>query len=269
MAAWFLVKGGGAILSINKFGLIERKLFTENATQIGSALEVLLLSLALADRLNVERRLREKAQREAFLLQREQNVVLEKRVNERTQALEEANRRLQEISITDALTGISNRRHFDDMLQQEIKRAQRSGEPLGLLLIDIDHFKSVNDTYGHQNGDEVLRHIAQVLRDNVRRETDMLARYGGEEFCVLLPNTTPEGAEHFGELLRQAVAVEPIDVTIHETGSTHTLHLTISIGVSALVPDTLDDCERLLAAADAAVYDAKHAGRNRTIVRKI
>lgn len=264
IAAWSFVMIGGAILALNKFGLIERNLFTENATQIGSAMEVLLLSFALADRLNIERRLREQAQREAFILQREANIVLEQRVNERTQELEEANRMLKAISVTDALTGISNRRHFDDQLINEIKRAQRSGEPLGLLLIDIDHFKSVNDTYGHQVGDDVLRHIAQLLKSKMRRETDMLARYGGEEFCVLLPNTSPEGAHYVAEQLRETIASVPVLIP-----GQRTLNLTISIGVSALVPDTIEDREKLLAAADAAVYDAKNAGRNRTMVRSL
>lgn len=259
--SWSFVMAGGAILAMNKFGIVERNIFTENATQIGSAMEVLLLSFALAERLNTERRLREEAQHKAFVLQREANVVLEKRVQERTHALETANRRLQEISITDALTGIPNRRHFDEQLMVEIKRAMRSGMSLGLLVIDVDFFKSINDRFGHQSGDEVLKTIAQILRDGVRRESDTLARFGGEEFCILLPNATPEGVQHVGESLREAVAESTLNIEREK------VKITISVGCSSLSPTSAQDYERLLAAADTAVYAAKREGRNRVVYR--
>ncbi len=254
--AWSFVMLGGAVMAANKLGLIERNLFTENATQVGSAMEVLLLSFALGERVNVERKLREQAQRDAFDAQRVANAQLEQQVELRTQALQEANRRLTEISVTDPLTGIPNRRHFDQRYLDEIKRAQRSGQHIGLLVIDIDHFKRVNDHYGHQSGDEALRFIAMTLQKHVRRDIDLVARFGGEEFCVLLPCVKENGLAIVAEHLRRAV-----DDAIIELAS-QPLHITISLGGSTCVPNGLQDAEELLAAADTAVYAAKHAGRN-------
>ena len=254
--AWSFVMLGGAILAANKLGLIERNLFTENATQVGSAMEVLLLSFALGERVNVERKLREQAQRDAFDAQRQANAQLEQQVELRTQALQEANRRLTEISVTDPLTGIPNRRHFDQRYLDEIKRAQRSGQHIGLLVIDIDHFKQVNDRYGHQSGDEALRFIAHTLQKHVRRDIDLVARFGGEEFCVLLPCVKEHGLAIVAEHLRRAV-----DDAVIELAS-HSLHITISLGGSTCIPSGVRDAEELLAAADTAVYAAKHGGRN-------
>lgn len=257
LASWSFVLIGGLILAASKFRLIESNSFTELAPQIGSVLEVLLLAFALADRINRERALREEAQREALLIQQETNAVLEQRVRERTQELEAANERLQEISTTDALTGVRNRRFFDEIMVQETKRSLRSGDPFGLLIIDVDHFKQVNDQYGHQVGDDCLRQIAQVLRNSIRRECDTIARYGGEEFCVLLPNTSSGGVKHVAESLRRAVAMQPmlIDGTVHS--------ITVSIGAVAATPTRVGDHELYVASADAALYDAKHNGRNR------
>ncbi len=254
--AWSFVMIGGAILAANKLGVIERNLFTENATQVGSAMEVLLLSFALGERVNVERKLREQAQRDAFDAQRQANAQLEQQVELRTQALQEANRRLTEISVTDPLTGIPNRRHFDQRYLDEIKRAQRSGQHIGLLVIDIDHFKQVNDRYGHQSGDEALRFIAHTLQKHVRRDIDLVARFGGEEFCVLLPCVKEHGLAIVAEHLRRAV-----DDAVIELAS-HSLHITISLGGSTCIPSGVRDAEELLAAADTAVYAAKHGGRN-------
>lgn len=256
--AWSFVMVGGAILAANKLGYIDRNLFTENATQMGSALEVLLLSFALGERVNQERKLREAAQHQAFVAQREANLELERKVDERTQELSEANRRLIEISVTDALTGISNRRHFDERLVLEIKRAQRGGYGLALLIIDIDHFKKVNDTYGHPAGDEVLRQVSKTLSLHVRRDTDTLARFGGEEFCVLLPNTDLQGLERVAAALR--IQIEKLHIHLpHQP----VLQITISLGGSHLpVVRHTEDGQTLLAAADSALYQAKHDGRN-------
>ncbi len=256
--AWSFVMVGGAILAANKLGYIDRNLFTENATQMGSALEVLLLSFALGERVNQERKLREAAQHQSFVAQREANLELERKVDERTQELSEANRRLIEISVTDALTGISNRRHFDERLALEIKRALRGGYGLALLIIDIDHFKRVNDTYGHPAGDEVLRQIAQTLSQHVRRDTDTLARFGGEEFCVLLPNTDLQGLERVAAALR--IQIEKLHINLP---GQPVLQITISLGGSHLpVIQHQEDGQMLLASADAALYQAKHDGRN-------
>jgi diguanylate cyclase (GGDEF)-like protein len=133
------------------------------------------------------------------------NNLLDTRVRERTRALEEANRRLESLSTTDALTGINNRRNFDKELSLEIRRSNRYKSPLSLIMLDIDLFKVVNDTHGHLFGDEVLKAIGQILKQSLR-SNDICARYGGEEFVVLLPETTVEEALIVAEKIRRLVA---------------------------------------------------------------
>jgi diguanylate cyclase (GGDEF)-like protein len=162
---------------------------------------------------------------------------------------------LQTLSVTDALTGIANRRHWDWRLAEEIARAQRYRYPVAVLMVDIDHFKRVNDTHGHQVGDEVLRQVAERLRSTLRR-TDFLARYGGEEFGIIAPQTALEAAKVLAERLRRAIAREPIQVN-----NELSIPLTISVGV-AVFPDHAQNESDLVAAADAALYRAKQDGRN-------
>jgi len=162
---------------------------------------------------------------------------------------------LQTLSVTDALTGVPNRRYWDLRLAEEIARAQRYRYPLAVLMVDIDHFKRVNDTYGHQVGDVALQQVASRLRSNLRR-TDVLARYGGEEFGVLAPQTSLEAAKVLAERLRHAIASEPIWVN-----SDLSIPLTISVGV-AVFPEHGQNESDLVAAADAALYRAKEEGRN-------
>jgi diguanylate cyclase (GGDEF)-like protein len=155
---------------------------------------------------------------------------------------------LHRISTEDGLTGVSNRRHFDDTLARECRRATRTRAPLSLLMVDVDHFKAFNDEHGHQAGDELLRRIAQALRDAVHRAADLVARYGGEEFVVLLPETNEADARTLAESLRARIA---------ETA------VTVSVGVATLIPELPQNaCEELVRVADAALYDAKRAGRN-------
>lgn len=264
IAAWTCVMLGGTILALNKFGLIERNLFTEHATQIGSGIEVILLSFGLADRIITERRLREAAQRDALHLQLQANSILEVRVAERTQALKEANRRLQAISLTDPLTGLRNRRYFDEKIEREAVRAKRNTAPLSLLMIDIDHFKRVNDQYGHPAGDVVLRQVASTLKSCLKRETDVAARFGGEEFCILLPNTPHEGALHVAEIIRQTIEQNRINLPDGQP-----INLTVSIGLSTLPPALFDRTDLLLQVADTALYQAKSDGRNRVVFRPV
>ena len=162
---------------------------------------------------------------------------------------------LQTLSVTDALTGVPNRRYWDLRLAEEIARAQRYRYPLAVLMVDIDHFKRVNDTYGHQVGDVALQQVASRLRSNLRR-TDVLARYGGEEFGVLAPQTSLEAAKVLAERLRHAIASEPVQVN-----SDLSISLTISVGV-AVFPEHGQNESDLVAAADAALYRAKEEGRN-------
>lgn len=163
---------------------------------------------------------------------------------------------LREDALRDPLTRLHNRRAFDERLEYETHRYRRDDQPLALLVLDLDHFKNVNDTLGHEAGDAVLETVATILRSTTR-EVDTAARFGGEEFVVLLPRTDLETAVEIAERIRTRVESTPTQW--HE----HTIPVTISIGVAA-APDSTPDPERLLEAADAALYAAKHAGRNRT-----
>lgn len=171
--------------------------------------------------------------------------------------------KLAALAISDGLTALANRRHFDERMETEWDRARREGAPLSLLLMDVDHFKGFNDQYGHQAGDACLRSIARILVEQARRPADVAARYGGEEFALLLPNTDAEGCEQVGERIRRA---------IQELGILHALNppsrqVTVSIGGATHVPPTdKADCTSLIAAADKALYTAKESGRNRIVM---
>lgn len=269
-AAWVFVLSGGIVLALSKFSLLPRTLLTDNAAQVGSALAVILLSMALADRLNKEKRAAFEAQREvlaqerkvrlaqedALAIQREANLMLEARVRERTQELELLNQQLLELSATDALTGLKNRRYFEHSFQAAYVRAYRLKSPLSVLVLDIDHFKSFNDTNGHMVGDDCLRIVAQTLRGALCRSQDLVARYGGEEFVILLPDTDRAGAMRVAEKIRQAV-----EKTEFLMGGRR-LPVTVSIGVATHIPTAPDRQHDLFQKADEALYEAKGAGRN-------
>lgn len=161
---------------------------------------------------------------------------------------------------TDGLTGIPNRRTFDETLEREWQAARREGKPLSLLFLDADRFKLYNDRYGHQEGDELLKTLAQALKKKARRPRDLAARYGGEEFVVLLPHTTRQRAVAVAETIRRAIAELRVP---HEDNAGGVV--TVSIGVATAVPAADDSSARLVEAADAAVYQAKEAGRNRVV----
>ncbi|GEM_PF-865377 len=172
------------------------------------------------------------------------------------------NRQLEEQSTRDGLTGIPNRRYFNEHLDIEWRRAMRSSKPLSLIMVDIDNFKAYNDTYGHLNGDECLRKVAVCLHKGARRPADVVARFGGEEFVVLLPETTLDGAASLAENLRRRV--EMLDIP-HKQSSLHG-KITISLGVASLIPSPALSPDDLLEHADKALYRAKHLGRNRVSV---
>lgn len=255
--AWSTMLLGGIILALSKYHIIPSNTFTEYATQLGSALEVVLLSFALAERINEERRLRYEAQAEALTTQRRVNDMLEKRVHERTLALEQANQKLLELSATDQLTGLKNRRYLDAALQDEYKRCERYQRCLSIMILDIDFFKNVNDTHGHLVGDEVLKEVAARLQDCLRWPMDKIARYGGEEFCIVLPETGLSGSMSVAERIRSSVEATPIKAGELE------IPVTISVGVYAAVPNNEKTISQMLERADQALYLSKEHGRNR------
>lgn len=177
-----------------------------------------------------------------------------------TRKLDEANRELRRLSSVDGLTGIANRRCFDETLAREWRRAMRNQQPLSLVLIDVDAFKQYNDGYGHQDGDTCLKTVASTLAQALRRPTDLAARYGGEEFAAILSDTSPEGAAALAEAMRAAVEAQGIPHRHSPAGPV----VTISLGVASCVPDRGDESGylALIKAADRALYAAKADGRN-------
>ena len=184
-----------------------------------------------------------------------------------THKLDEANRELTRLSTIDGLTGIANRRHFDEVLAQEWRRAMRNRHPLSLVVIDVDCFKQFNDGYGHQVGDECLKAVAQILADKLRRPSDLAARYGGEEFVGVLPETTEEGAVALAEEVRMTLQ----NKRISHRFSLVAPHVTISAGVATTIPERGDEngFTALLHAADQALYEAKRSGRNRVMLMEL
>lgn len=214
MLAWSAFIFGIMLYMVKVFGYFPRTFITENIFQIASLLEMVLLSLALSSRVN----------------------------------------EIKRQSQTDALTEIPNRRRFDEYLQQEFQRTLRNQQALSLLMIDIDHFKQFNDTWGHSQGDRVLKNVAQQLRSLIRKPM-MPFRYGGEEFAVILPRTDEKNARIIAERLRQQLNSKPI--------GRH--HISVSIGLASQEGRRFSTQQELLNAADAALYAAKEAGRNRVM----
>lgn len=214
LVAWSMLLAGVSAYMLKTFGLLPHNFITHNGFQIGSLIEMVLLSLALASRVG----------------------------------------ELQRHSVTDGLTGVFNRRSFDEQLSEAFPRSAREAQPLSLMLIDVDHFKAYNDTHGHQFGDDALRSIASLLQRNVRR-SDRLCRYGGEEFVILMPDTTEDQATALAERQRKAIAEHELSA-----GS-----LTISVGIATVVDGSFETEADLLGAADEALYVAKRAGRDRVL----
>jgi diguanylate cyclase (GGDEF)-like protein len=262
VVAWTPLLLGHLVMAVSKIGLIPSNALTEMAPQIGVVLEVMLLSFALAYRINLERQRRLEAQEFTLEVQRQANQTLEARVQARTEELEEANEQLKAVSITDGLTKVANRRRFDEKLEIEWNRALRHGHPLSLVMLDIDHFKRVNDHFGHLAGDDCLVSVARVSANEIQRSGDLLARYGGEEFCVLLPATPDTGAISVAERLRAAVARTPV----HVGGHVSPVKLSVSAGVATMIPGPGATPSDLINRADEALYAAKGAGRNRVMV---
>ncbi|MNH05436.1 Phytochrome-like protein cph2 [compost metagenome] len=174
------------------------------------------------------------------------------------QQLLDTNLMLQRLMNSDGLTGLSNRRHFDEYLELEWRRAMREQQQLSLLMIDVDYFKAYNDSFGHLAGDEALRQVAEAIRGSCSRPTDLPARYGGEEFVLVLPNTSPGGARLVAEKLRQTV----LGLGIPHTAPVPDSYLTVSIGLATQTPSIGSHSRQLISAADKGLYQAKNGGRN-------
>jgi diguanylate cyclase (GGDEF)-like protein len=185
---------------------------------------------------------------------------LQERLCDAQRRLEGESRKLEERSVTDALTGLKNRRFFDERLQEEFKRAQRYRDSLSLIMIDLDHFKAVNDRFGHPAGDMVLREAAALIRASIR-DPDICARYGGEEFAVILPKTSMSGALAVAERVWRALGTKEYTVPPDASGE-RTVKMTASIGLAFCPSKDVVAGEDLLRCADEALYRAKEAGRN-------
>ncbi len=258
IAGWSALIFAFMIYIASVFDLITRTLFVEYVTMMGGLAEVIIFSFALADRINFERRMRIESQAALLESQQEINRKLDIRVQQRTKELEIANAKLQEMSFSDGLTGVKNRRYFDERVVAEYKRSFREQKHLALLMLDIDHFKQVNDQHGHQIGDDCLVEVARIFKKNINRPGDTLYRYGGEEFAVLLPETDLMGAELVAEKLR--AAMEQVKVYSSEG---QLINIRISVGVVAYVPTLRSGVENLIKRADEQLYRAKREGRNR------
>ncbi len=259
--AWLMLLAGAMLLALRNFSLIPSTFLTVNAMQIGSAIEMLLLSLGLAARFNELKRLKESAQRQALRSQKQvlmsllqQEKILEQRVTERTEALAQANARLEMLAMQDPLTGLANRTALTQHLQQAMLRTERRNELLALVLIDLDSFKAINDQLGHDIGDQVLKQVAVRLK-GCARETDLAARLGGDEFVLISEGILDqEDALRLGERLLDALSL-PIAL---DDGS---ISVGASIGIS-LTNDIQPDIEALMRHADQAMYLRKRGGRN-------
>jgi two-component system cell cycle response regulator len=183
------------------------------------------------------------------------------RIKQLQEKLHEAQRRLEEQSVTDALTGLKNRRFFDERLREEFGRAQRYGDHLSLIMLDLDHFKEVNDRHGHPAGDVVLREAGALIRGTIR-DPDICARYGGEEFAVILPKTHMAGALVVAERIWRALGKKTYALPAPAAGGPATVQISASVGVSFYPAKDITSGDLLLRYADEALYEAKRAGRN-------
>ncbi|MBF7073821.1 GGDEF domain-containing protein [Glaciecola sp. MH2013] len=275
--AWGILLFSGLAASADNFHWVELPLDSSYLLMIGATTETLLLALAMATNFNDRRQLAKHAHAEAqeneqkailmqdelIQLQEQAQINLEQEVQARTVEFEEAlaklssiNTDLQNMNELDALTGVMNRQYFDKVYAQECARSRRHRQPLAVAMLDIDHFKKVNDSYGHQCGDDCLVAFCTALSELIKRPGDTLARLGGEEFVILLPNTSIDGASGLLEACR--VAIEKLRVSSGE----YNISFTVSIGLSSKVIGCDGDRDELLSNADKLLYAAKNAGRN-------
>lgn len=279
--AWSMLLVGTCIYTLYLAGWLPGNTVIRNIQIFGLVVELALLSFALGAHFTRERAAAKQAtevalhlasevnrsHEEKIRLQEQANQELETKVVERTRELqntlsrlEDANQQLEALSNTDQLTGLKNRRYFTKYYEEEFRRSIRNQQPITIVVLDIDHFKQVNDTYGHLAGDLCLKQVAEVIRFHTQRPGDMAVRFGGEEFVIMLPDTGVEGAGKVSEYIREQV--EKLDIN---ADGVH-FKVTISLGIAAVVPDDSWTPDALIGKADAALYQAKANGRNRVEV---
>jgi len=247
VGAWVVYGVGTAMLIISRFGLLPDNIVTHNSASLGLLVEIIMLSLALSDKYRV---LSEELAHKT--------VELEHKVTLRTQELETSNAQLQKLSHYDSLTNLPNRRYFDSQLTQEWQRCIRDKHSLAMLICDVDEFKSINDHFGHQYGDDCLKAVAGAILEALHRPADLPARYGGDEFVVILPETNALGAELLGikicEYINELALAQAPDAK-HD-------HVSLSIGCATLTPSNENNIEQLFSLADKNLFKAKELGRN-------
>ncbi len=275
--AWSILLFGTVVFTLMVLGYLPRNPFTEYVQVVGFVVETTLLSIALAARLNQERHAKEyameaalglarqvnQANQEKLILQQQANRELENKVSEQTWQLQatldklyKANEQLEKMAATDPLTGLYNRRFFDEFFPSEFQRCRWLKQSVAVIVMDIDHFKKINDVYGHIVGDQCLQMVAKVIQSNCQRPDDRLVRFGGEEFVIVLPNTDEDGVRNVAERVRESI--EKTEFVIQG----NRIPVTISVGISCVVPDANVTAHAALERADKALYSAKSAGRN-------
>lgn len=275
--SWTVLVIGTCVFTLMVLGYLPRNPFTEYFQMVGFGIEVTLLSIALAARMNQDRMAKKMAMetalnlahqvnlvnQEKLIMQQQTNQELETKVNRQTWQLQstldklyEANDRLDKLSKTDQLTGMYNRRFFDEFFPKEFKQSQLLKRSIAIVVMDIDFFKTINDVHGHLVGDQCLEMVSKVIQSSCQRPSDRIVRYGGEEFVTVLPNTDGAGAERVAERIRRAV--EKTEFIVQGKR----IPLTISIGITCLVPTPESTPAHALGLADRALYQAKSAGRN-------
>ena len=264
ITSYFMIIIGQLIYSLKALGYFKGFPALQNANQITPVIQVILLSLSLAYRIKINQEEKDMAQAETLQAEQMLKEKLEEKVNERTRELQMANQKLVLLSNIDSLTGLFNRRYFDENLQIEWKRHQRSELALSLLICDIDYFKKFNDTAGHQEGDECLRLVAEAIKKGTKREMDIPARYGGEEFAVILPLCDETGALQIAEKIAENVKALGIIHPAYEDNR----RLSLSIGIMTVIPLYGMDPKILVGGADKAMYFSKQHGRNRITMEK-
>jgi len=288
--AWLFMIIGCVIYVASLLGLVPVTIYSQYGMQFGAGIEIMFLSLAMADRMarlqkeknialeetialtsqvQTEQDKTFSAELENLKLEKQYSHTLEIQVKEQTEELHQtldelsqAHETLKTLSVTDALTQLNNRYYFDEHWRTEHKRAFRDQSPLSIIMLDVDHFKKVNDTYGHPAGDMCLKAVAQTIKNNAGREPDIACRYGGEEFVLILPGTDELGAIAVAENIRQQID----HLQLAWQGAR--IQLSASLGISSLTPKNSQSNNRqfMINQADQALYQAKNRGRNQVVV---